>query len=120
MHDIKTFIFFKLVEITNEKLVIVENIEFITFDLNIRDKRMKNIITDVEYISDLGYYMISIELLDRKDCFITTRDKRLIVIDLDDDTIFMIETIQSKTKGNFYVLDFWHFSMRKINAIVFV
>ena len=117
MHDIRPLIIFRLAEVADERLMIVEGIGFITFDLNIKSKKVKNIITDVEYAPDLDYHMISTDILNRKDCFITTRGGRLTVIDLKNDTIFMTEIIQSKAKKNFYYLDLWHPSIRKINAI---
>ena len=63
MHDIKLFITFKLIEIANEKLIIVKNIKFITFNLNIRDKKIKNTLFNVEYIFDLNYHMILTNIL---------------------------------------------------------
>ena len=120
MHDIKFFTTSKLAEVANERLIIVKNIEFITFSLNIRDKNMKNTLFNVEYASDLNYHMISTNILNRKDCSVTTKNDKLIVIDLKNDVIFMIEIIQSETKKNFYVLNFWHFSIRKVNAIIFI
>ena len=120
MHDIKFFIIFKLTEITDEKLIIVKNIKFITFSLNIRDKKMKNTLFNVEYAFNLNYHMILTSILDRKNCFIIIKNDKLIIIDLKNDAIFMIEIIQSETKKKIYVLNFWHFSIRKINAIIFI
>ena len=120
MHDIKSFTTFKLTEIANKRLIIVKNIEFITFSLNIRDKKMKNTLFNVEYVFDLNYHMISTSILNRKNCFVITKNDKLIIIDLKDDAIFMIEINQSEMKGNFYILNFWHFSIRKINAITFI
>ena len=120
MHDIKSFTTSKLTEDANEKLIIVKNIGFITFNLNIRGKKMKNTLFNVEYAFDLNYHMISTNILNRKDCFVITKNDKLIIIDLKNDAIFIIEIIQSETKRNFYVLNFWHFSIRKINAIIFI
>lgn len=120
MHDIRPLTTPKLAEVADKRLMIVESIGFITFDLNIKGTKMENIITDVEYAPDLNYHMISIDILDRKGCFITIRDERLIIIDLKDDIIFMIGTIQSEIKKNSYYLDLWHSSIRKVNAVAFI
>ena len=106
MHNIKPFIIFRLAEVANKRLITVEGIGSITFDLNIKGKRVENILTDVEYAFELNYHMISTNILDRKGCFITSRGGRLIITDLEDDTIFMTESIQSEAEGNSYTLDF--------------
>ena len=120
MHDIQSFTTFKLAEIADEKLIIVKNIGFITFSLNIRNRKMKNTLINVEYALDLNYHMIFTNMLNRKNCFIFTRNDKLIIIDLKNDIIFMTEIIQSETKKNSYALNFWHSSIRKINAIAFI
>ena len=106
MHDIKLFTTSKLTEIANEKLIIVKNIEFITFSLNIQNKKMKNTLFNVEYAFNLNYHMISTNILNRKDCFVIIKNDKLIIIDLKNDAIFIIKIIQSKMKKKFYVLNF--------------
>ena len=101
MHDIKFFTIFKLTEIANERLIIVKNIEFITFNLNIRNKKMKNILFNVKYAFNLNYHMISTNILNRKNYFVIIKNDKLIIIDLKTDVIFIIEIIQSKTKKKF-------------------
>ena len=101
MYNIKFFTTFKLTEIANEKLIIVKNIEFITFNLNIRNQKLKNTLFNIKYAFDLNYHMISTNILNRKNCFVITKNGKLIVIDLKNDVIFMTKIIQSKTKKNF-------------------
>ena len=101
MHNIKFFITSKLTEIANEKLIIVKNTEFITFSLNIRDKKMKNTLFNVEYAFDLNYHMILTNILNRKNCSVIIKNNRLIIIDLKNNAIFIIKIIQSETKKNF-------------------
>ena len=117
MHDIRPLTTPRLAEVADGRLMTVEDIGSITFDLNIKGKKVENTITDVEYAPDLDYHMISTDILDRKGCSITTRGGRLTVIDLEDDTIFMTETIQPKAEGNSYYLDLWHPPIRKVNAV---
>lgn len=103
MHDIKPLTTIpRLAEVADGRLTTVKGIGSITFDLNIRGKRVENTITDVEYAPDLDYHMISTGILDRKGCFIATRSGRLTIVDLEDDTIFMTRTIQSEAEGNSY------------------
>ena len=106
MHDIQSLTTSKLAEVVDEKLITVKNIGFITFNLNIRGRKMKNTLINVEYVLDLNYHMIFTSMLNRKNCFISTKNDKLIIIDLKNDTIFMIKIIQSETKKNFYALDF--------------
>ena len=63
MHDIKFLTTSRLIEIANKKLIIVKNIEFITFSLNIQNKKMKNTLFNVEYAFDLNYHMTSTSIL---------------------------------------------------------
>ena len=107
MHDIKLFTTSKLTEIANEKLIIVKNIEFITFNLNIQDKKVKNTLFNDKYAFDLNYHMISTNILDRKNCFVIIKNDKLIIIDLKNDAIFMIEIIQLKTKKKFMFYFFY-------------
>lgn len=69
------FFIFRLVEIADKKLIIVKNIEFIIFCLNIQNRKMKNTFINVEYVFDLDYYMIFIDLLNRKKCFLFIKKK---------------------------------------------
>ena len=59
MHDIKSSIILKLAEIANEKLIIVKSIGFITFNLNIQAKKIKNTLFSVEYAFDLNYHIVA-------------------------------------------------------------
>ena len=93
MHDMKFFTTFRLAEVANEKLIIIKNIEFITFSLNIRNKKIKNTLFNFEYAFDLNYHMISTNILNRKNCFVITKNDKLIIIDLKNDAIFMIKII---------------------------
>ena len=69
MHDIKSFIIFKLTEVANEKLIVIKSIKFIMFSRNIRDRKMKNTLFNVKYAFNLNNYIISTSIFDRKICF---------------------------------------------------
>lgn len=117
MHNLQPLISPKLAEVADDRLVTVKGIRSITFGLNIQGKLIKNTLIDVKYAPDLNYHMISTNILNRKNCSLTTKDEKLTIIDLEDNIIFMTGTIQPKAKGNFYFLDLWHPPIKKINAV---
>ena len=89
----------------------------IRFELKINDKKMMNIIIDVEHVSDLNYNLIFTNKLKRKSCKIVVDDDRLNIIDKNDNEVFMSETFQSETEGNFCTLNFWHSHKMKATKI---
>ena len=99
-------------KITNEEVVAIKKIESITFDLNINDRKIINIIHDVKYVLELNYNLISTDLLKSKNCEIVQRNEVMIIVDLNDDEIFMIDIRQKKSENNFYILDQWHSSKK--------
>ena len=93
-HDLRFLATIKIVETTIDDIVVVEGVESITFQFKINEQKITNIVIDVEYVLELEYNLISIDLLESKNCEIVAKQDRMIVIDLDDDHIFMIETRQ--------------------------
>ena len=95
-HELKSFATIKIVEIVDNALLTIKKIEFIIFELNIDDKRVCNIIIDVEYVSDFEFNFISIDTFEKKSCEIVVKQNRFKIIDENDDKIFMIDTRQKK------------------------
>ena len=112
-HDLRSLAAIKIVETTIDDIVVVEEVESITFQLKINEQKITNIVIDVKYVLELEYNLISIDLLESKNCEIVAKQNRMIVIDLDDDHIFMAETRQHAFEENFYILDLWRPSMVK-------
>ena len=121
-HDKSLFINFqslataKTVEVTNDVLISIKEIDSIIFELNILDKLMRNTIIDVEYVFDLNYNLLSIETLERKDCEITQKRRKLLVIDENDDEIFMTDIRQLFSIDNSYILDLWKSIIKKVKT----
>ena len=95
----------KIVEITTNDIVVVENIKFIIFVLKIDKKKTFNIFIDVEYVLYFIYNFITIDFFKIKNCEIFARKNKLIVIDIDNDQIFITKTRQNFFKKNYYILD---------------
>ena len=54
---------------------------------------MKNTLFNIEYIFDLNYHTILTSILDRQNCFVIIKNDKLIIIDLNNNVIFIIEII---------------------------
>ena len=70
-------------------------------------------IIDVKYVFELEYNFISIDFLESKNYEIVTKKNRMIVINFDDDHIFIIDTRQHVFEKNFYIFNFWKLSIVK-------
>ena len=122
-HDKSLFINFqsltiaKIIEMTNDALIAIKEVDSIIFEFNVHDKKFLNTIIDVEYVFNLNYNLLSIEILKRKDCEITQKRRRLFVIDENDDEIFMIDIRQFASIDNSYILNFWKSIIKKIKTI---
>ena len=93
-------------ETKSDEVLAMKDVEFIQFELNIDEKRIMNIITDVEYVSDLNYNLIFTDVLKSKSCEIIQKKNRMYIVDEDDSQSFMTEIRQHESEGNFYILDF--------------
>ena len=93
-HDLRSLATIKIVETIIDDIIVVEKIESITFQFKINEQKIINIVIDVKYVFEFEYNFISIDFFESKNCEIVTKQNRMIVIDLDDDHIFMIETRQ--------------------------
>ena len=112
-HDLRLLTIMKIVEIVIDDIVVVEKIKFILFQFKINEQKIINIVIDVKYVFELKYNFISIDFLESKNCEIVTKKNRMIVIDFDDDHIFMIDTRQHAFEKNLYILNFWKSSIVK-------
>ena len=112
-HNLRLLTTIKTIEIATRDVVVVEKVEFITFQLNVNELKITNIVIDVEYVSKLKYNLIFIDFLESKNCEIIAKQDRMIVIDFDNDHIFMIDTRQHTFEENFYILNFWKFLIVK-------
>ena len=104
-NKIRLLTIIKIVEITIDDIVVVENIESIIFVLKINKKKIFNIFIDVEYILYFIYNFIVTNFFKIKYCEIFTKKSKLIVIDIDNDQIFITRTRQNFFKKNYYILD---------------
>ncbi len=104
-HDFKPLAAMKTAETATGDIVAVEDVDSITFELNIKSKKIKNTITDVDYVPDLTYNLIAIDLIESKNCEINAKHERMTITDLDDNEIFMTGTRQHQFEGNSYTLD---------------
>ena len=55
----------------------------------------------------MNYNLIRTNLLKSKNCEITIKHDRLIIIDFDDNIVFIINTRQNPFEGNLYKLNLW-------------
>ena len=91
-NKIRSLTTIKTAEITIGDIVVVESIEFIIFALKIDKKKILNIFIDVEYVSYFIYNFIVTSFFEVKNCEIFARKSKLIVIDIDNDQIFITRT----------------------------
>ena len=66
--DIESLTKFKSIEVITEQYASVIDIKSIIFDLNVYEKHVKNIIIEVEYVSEAHFNLIFIDMLCRKNC----------------------------------------------------
>ena len=97
----------KTAETATGEIVSVKGVGSITLKLKIDGKLVTNTITGVEYIPDMDYNLIGTGLLESKNCEVTAKHGRLIITDLDDNTVFMTGTRQDPSEGNSYKLNLW-------------
>lgn len=71
----------------------IKKIKFITFDLNIYNEKITNIITKMKYVSNSQYNFIFTNLLYRKNCKVKHDTKIYIMLNIDNDNIFIIDII---------------------------
>ena len=105
-HNLRFLIIIKIVETIIDNIIIVEKVEFITFEFKINEQKIIYIVIDVKYVFEFKYNFIFINFFENKNCEIVTKRDRIIIINFDDDHIFMIETCQHVFEKNFYILNF--------------
>ena len=105
-YNLRFLTIMKIVEITIDDIIVVERIKFISSQFKINEQKIINIVIDVKYVFEFEYNFIFIDFFESKNCEIVTKKNRMIVIDLDDDHIFMINTRQYVFEKNFYILNF--------------
>ena len=109
-NEIESLEYEKSIEIVTESYASVERVEFITFDLVINEKKIRNTVIEMKYVSDAHYNLISTNTLCRKKCRVEHDDESYIIINKKTDEIFMIDTLQSHRKNNSYIMNRWKFS----------
>ena len=116
-NEIESLDYFKSIEVANDMYFAIKEIKSIIFDLDIHDKKITNIVTKMKYVLDIQYNFLFTNLLCRKDCKIEHDKKIYIMFDIDNDNIFMIDTIQSSSTRNFYIVDRWNEFFEKMRMI---
>ena len=95
----------------------VKEIEFITMNLKINDKKIINTIIEIKYVFDIQYNFISTSLLCRKNCKIEQDDEFYILINTKTNDIFIIDIIQKFNQKNFYIVNKWATFRTRIRKI---
>ena len=104
-NEIESLEYEKSIEIMTEDYASIERIESITFDLVVNEKKIKNIVIEMKYVSDAHYNLISTSTLCRKKCKVEHDDENYIITNKKIDEIFMIDTLQSHRKNNSYIMN---------------